>query len=105
MFFSRTSLVYNQDIANSPQTDATSTHLTIRTQYQAAVAELGFQALSGVDLNTLFNDAILLITRTLNVQYVSLLELLSNGKFLTVVAGMDQYTSSGKIIVDIANNE
>ena len=104
MFFSKSSLAYNQDSVNSPQTEATSTPPTIRTQYQAAVAELGFQALSGVDLNTLFNDALLLVTRTLNVQYVSLLELLSNGKTLTIVAGMEQYKSFGQSLVDVATN-
>ncbi|MEO8893372.1 MAG: GAF domain-containing protein [Coleofasciculaceae cyanobacterium] len=105
MFFSKTSLAYNQDSTNSPRTEAILTPLTIRTQYQAAVAELGFQALSCADLSTLFNDALLLIAKTLNVQYVSLLELLSNGKSLMIVAELDQYTSFGQSIVDVATNE
>ncbi|MGB5960365.1 MAG: GAF domain-containing protein [Coleofasciculaceae cyanobacterium] len=104
MFFSKTSVAYNQESANSSRIEATLIPLTIRTQYQAAVAELGFQALSGIDLNTLFNDAVLLIVRTLNVQYVSLLELLSNGKSLTILAGIDQHKSSRQIIVDVATN-
>ena len=104
MFLSKSSFAYNQDSTNSPQTRATLTPLTIRTQYQAAVAELGFQALSGVDLNTLFNDAVLLVTQTLNVQYVSLLELLFNGKSLLVIAGIEQYKSFGQTLVDVATN-
>lgn len=104
MFFSKSSLVDNQDSANMPRTGATLTALTLQAPYQAAVSELGFQALSSVDLNTLFNDAVLLITQTLNVQYVSILELLSNGKSLLAVAGLEQYKNIEKTIVDVASN-
>jgi signal transduction histidine kinase len=104
MFFSKSSLAYNQDRAKSSRQGVKLKTLKIRTQYQAAVAELGLQALSGIDLNTLFNDAVNIITRTLNVQYVSVLEVLSNGKSLIVVAGIEQYKIYGKALVDVSTN-
>ncbi len=104
MFFSKTSLLDNQDSAKTPRQGAKVTALTIRTEYQAAVAELGFQALSSVDLNTLFNDAVILVTRILKVQYVNLLELLSDGKSLIVMAGIEQCKTFEQTRVDVSNN-
>jgi signal transduction histidine kinase len=91
MYFSKNRLAYSQDSVKNSRQGTRATALTLRAQYQAAVAELGFQALSGVDLTTLFNDAVGLVARTLNVQYVSVLELLSDGKSLRIRAANGWY--------------
>ncbi len=91
MYFSKNRLAYSQDSVKNSRQGTRATALTLRAQYQAAVAELGFQALSGVDLTTLFNDAVSLVARTLNVEYVSVLELLSDGKSLRIRAGNGWY--------------
>ena len=91
MYFSKNRLAYSQDSVKNSRQGTRATGVTLRAQYQAAVAELGFQALSGVDLTTLFNDAVGLVARTLNVQYVSVLELLSDGKSLRIRAANGWY--------------
>ena len=103
MFFSKSSLLDNQDSAKTPRQGAKVT-VTIRTEYQAAVAELGLQALSSVDLNTLFNDAVSLVARILKVQYVNILELLSDGKSLIVLAGIEPCKIFEQSRVDVSNH-
>lgn len=105
MSFSKSSLVYSKNDATSPNKSTKITALTVQTQYQAVVAELGLQALSGVDLNTLFKNAVRVVNGTLKVQYVSLLELLSDRQSLRMRAGINQNKIlAEQTIIDIKNN-
>ncbi len=54
---------------------------------QAGVADLGLRALSGVELDTLFGDAVRLLVRTLDVEYTNVLQLLPDGERLLLRAG------------------
>ncbi len=62
--------------------------LKIREGQQAAVAEIGLRALSDIELNTLMNEAVTLVAKTLDVEYCKVLELLSDGKALLLKAGV-----------------
>jgi PAS domain S-box-containing protein len=61
--------------------------LAIRVRQQAAVAELGVRALSGVDLGTLMNEVVNTVTRTLDVELCKVLEVLPGGEELLLRAG------------------
>jgi PAS domain S-box-containing protein len=62
--------------------------LNTRAQQQAAVAELGQEALAGKPLATLMNQAVAAITQILDVEYCKVLELLPDGKALLLRAGV-----------------
>ena len=62
--------------------------LRIRARQQAAVAQLGQQALAGNDLTTLMNEAAILVAQTLDVKYSKVLELLPNGEVFLLRAGV-----------------
>ncbi|HEY9846910.1 MAG TPA: response regulator, partial [Candidatus Caenarcaniphilales bacterium] len=62
--------------------------LRARAQQQAAVSKLGQQALSGVDLSLLMNEAVVLITQGLEVEYCQILELLGDRNTLLLRAGV-----------------
>jgi PAS domain S-box-containing protein len=62
--------------------------LAARIRQQAAVAELGQNALSGRDLITLMNEAVSLISQALQVEYSKVLELLSSGDELLLRSGV-----------------
>ena len=62
--------------------------LRIRERQQAAVAELGQQALSGMDLQSLMDSASMLVAQTLDVEYAKILELLPDEKELLLRAGV-----------------
>ena len=62
--------------------------LKIRAQQQAAVAELGQQALAGNQLSHLMDQAVALITQILKVEYCKVLELLPDGNSLLLQAGV-----------------
>jgi hypothetical protein len=59
-----------------------------RLRQQAAVAELGQQALAGTDPATLMTDATALVARTLGVEYCAILELLPERDVLLLRAGV-----------------
>ncbi len=58
------------------------TELQARVRRQAAIAELGRQALGGADLTALMNDAVEIVAQTLSVEYSGVLELLADGSAL-----------------------
>jgi PAS domain S-box-containing protein len=61
--------------------------LKSRARQQAAVAKLGQQALSGMDLDDLLDEASAIVSRCLDVEYSQVLELLPDGKTLVLRAG------------------
>ncbi len=62
--------------------------LQMRVSQQTAIATLGQQALSGMDIATLLNAAVTLVADTLKVEYVKVLEQLPDGKTLLLRAGV-----------------
>jgi PAS domain S-box-containing protein len=59
-----------------------------RVDQQAAVAHIGQLALSGAELSAIFEEACGLVTRTLNVEFCKLSELLPDGNALLLRAGV-----------------
>ncbi len=59
----------------------------IRANQQAAVATLGQSAVAGADLSTLFNEAVVLVSKNLPVEYCKVLESLPAEKSLLLRAG------------------
>lgn len=59
-----------------------------RLQQQASIAQFGYQALAGTDLDTLMDTAANTIGQTLTVEYSEILELLPEGKELRLRAGI-----------------
>lgn len=62
--------------------------LQIRARQQAAVAELGRRALATIDVAQLIDEALVLVTQTLSVQFGKYLELLPDGDHLLLRAGV-----------------
>ncbi len=62
--------------------------LTKRVRQQAAVAELGQCALSGMRLTVLMDTVVEYVTQVLEVEYCKILELLADGKTMTLCAGV-----------------
>lgn len=62
--------------------------LNLRLRQQAALAELGQRALSRTDLEALFDEAVHLVARTLDVEYCEVLELLPGQTKLLLRAGL-----------------
>jgi len=62
--------------------------IQVRARQQETVALLGQRALEGVDITTLMNEAITLITQTLMIEYAKVLELLPDGSALLLLAGV-----------------
>ncbi|MDQ1501751.1 MAG: hypothetical protein QOI86_5091 [Actinomycetota bacterium] len=58
-----------------------------RARQQAVVAELGLRALSGGDLQSLMDDAVALVARTLDADYAKVNELRPGGEELLIRAG------------------
>src|SRR5206468_4239020 len=56
--------------------------LQARARQQAAVAELGRRALTGVDSLPLMGEAVTLVRSNLGVEYANVLELLPDGRVL-----------------------
>ncbi|HKD68967.1 MAG TPA: PAS domain S-box protein [Candidatus Binataceae bacterium] len=69
----------------------TQAQLRSRLEQQRAVAELGQRALRTTEVQTLLDDAVSVLVRTLDFEYCSLLELQPDGKRLTMraAAGWD----------------
>lgn len=72
------------DITDRKRTEA---ELRTRAMQQAAIAHLGQQALSGLDVQALMQTATHLIATILKVEYCHVLELLSDGKLLLLRSG------------------
>lgn len=62
--------------------------LEAREQQQEVVAKIGQEALAGISLSRLFDDAIHLIAQTLNVEFVKVLEILPDPSKLLLRAGI-----------------
>jgi PAS domain S-box-containing protein len=62
--------------------------LKTRAQQQAAVAQLGQQALAALELDCLVNQAVALVAQILEVEYCKVLELLPDGKTMLLRAGV-----------------
>jgi hypothetical protein len=59
-----------------------------RTHQQAAVAELGLSALAGGDLDSLMDEVVACVVRTLGVEYSKIMELLPGGEDLLTRVGV-----------------
>lgn len=77
-------LVRVSDITGRKQAEAA---LQIRQRQEAAIAQLGQEALIEADLSILMNWTVTLIAKTLNVDYCKILERLPNGEELLLLAG------------------
>lgn len=73
-----------RDITERKRSEA---ELRARAHQQAAVARLGQRALADIDLDSLMDEASTLITQTLDVEYVKILELLPDGDAFLLRAG------------------
>jgi PAS domain S-box-containing protein len=63
-------------------------NLAARTHQQSAIAELGVRALAEANLSALMNEAVVLVARTLEVEYCKVLQLLPDGEELLLRAGV-----------------
>jgi len=77
--------MYSRDIT---QPKREQMELETRTRQQAVVAELGLRALANDDLQSLMDDEVASVARTLGVEYVKIVELLPGGEELLMRAGM-----------------
>jgi PAS domain S-box-containing protein len=71
--------------ANEPRAER---ELRVRLRQQEVVARLGLRALGGADLQSLLDEAVELVARTLDVEYCKVLELLPDGRDLRMRAGV-----------------
>lgn len=62
--------------------------LGLRERQQQAVARLGQRALTGVDLSTLLDEAVVYVSRSLDVEYSKIFEVLPGGDNLILRAGV-----------------
>lgn len=62
--------------------------LQVHARQQAAVARLGQIALSGLDLDALMDQIVVVVAQTLDVEYVKILELQPGGQELRLKAGV-----------------
>ena len=74
-----------QDITEQKQAEQV---IKARVEQQRAVAELGQSALAGVDIMELFNEAVSILTRTLEVEFGKVMELMEDDRELLLVAGV-----------------
>ncbi|MDP9379167.1 MAG: PAS domain S-box protein [Chloroflexota bacterium] len=76
---------YIRDITSRKAADEA---LEARARQQAAVAELGRRALASRDLSALMDEAVVIVARTLRIEYCKVLELLPEGDALLLRAGV-----------------
>ncbi len=62
--------------------------IATRTRQQAVAARFGYRALSGMDLQAIMNEAVTLVTETLEVKYGKVVELIPEDEELLLRAGM-----------------
>ncbi|MGQ4646837.1 PAS domain S-box protein [Lyngbya aestuarii] len=74
--------------ADITQRKQAETALASRLEQQAAAAQLGQNALSGIELVALFDQATALMAKALKVEYCKVLELLPDGKTLLLRSGV-----------------
>jgi len=74
-----------EDISVRKQVEA---ELKSRARQQEAIAYLGQQALSGLELSALMDETVTLIAQTLEVEYCKILELLKEGDSLLLRSGV-----------------
>lgn len=77
------------------------TQLRTRALQQAAVLDLGQQALSGAELTDLMDASVNLITRVLDVEFARVLELAEDGRSFTVLAGVGWDEKPGSPGIDL----
>src|SRR5215208_4228655 len=77
--------MYSRDIT---QPKREQMELETRTRQQAVVAELGLRALANDGLQSLMDDEVASVARTLGVEYVKIVELLPGGEELLMRAGV-----------------
>ncbi len=78
-------VVNYRDITGSKEAEA---QLRARVRQQAAVAEFGLHALAHTDLEALMGRAVVVVARTLEVEYSYVMELLPEGQALLMRAGV-----------------
>jgi PAS domain S-box-containing protein len=79
----------------------TETELENHARQQAAVAQLGQRALANPPLISLFDEAVMLVAKTLEAEYCKVLELLPGGETMLLQAGVGwQEGLVGKAVVD-----
>lgn len=76
------------DSNGSVELARTKTLLEAQVRQQAAVADLGQQALAGADLESLFDSAVHCVSETLGIEYCKVLELLPDRDILVLRAGI-----------------
>jgi signal transduction histidine kinase len=62
--------------------------LKVRTQQQAALVDLGQQALAGAEVADLMDHAVVMLSKTLDVEFARVLELAPDGRGFAVRAGV-----------------
>jgi PAS domain S-box-containing protein len=77
--------VYSRDITERERAEQ---EIEKRTHQQAAVAELGLRALASDDLDSLMDEGVACVARTLGVEYAKIVELLPGGEELLLRAGV-----------------
>jgi PAS domain S-box-containing protein len=85
----------------------TMVELRSRAQQQAAIAELGQKALSGIGLDALMHQATSLVTATLDVEFCRVSEALADGKAFRPRAGAGWQTAQGAppLVDDVCESE
>ncbi len=79
--------------------------LRARVHQQEVVANLGLRALAGIEFDTLFDEATLLVTQTLKVEFCQILELLTDRDTLYLKSGVGWRSELvGKLTVDTHPN-
>src|ERR671916_864597 len=76
--------IYYRDITERKRAEQ---EIDTRTHQQATVAELGLRALANDDLQSLMDEAVALVARTLDIEYSKITELLPGGEELLLRAG------------------
>jgi signal transduction histidine kinase/PAS domain-containing protein len=78
-----------------------SSELRIRVAQQAAIAELGRQALTGVAFPVLLNSAAALVASTLDVEYSVVMQIKPDGSSIHFAAGVGWMAGTEKTVVPI----
>jgi GAF domain-containing protein len=77
--------VYSRDITERKRTEK---EIEARAQQQAAVAELGLQALTETNLQSFMDEAVACVARILETEYSEIVEVLPSGEELLIRAGV-----------------
>ncbi|BAY65483.1 multi-sensor signal transduction multi-kinase [Calothrix brevissima NIES-22] len=78
----------------------------INFSYQAAVNALGQKALSGIDLLSLFQDTVTLVSQILNIQYSRIWQVMSDSNSLRKVASIGEVSvTSESVEINVSTNQ